>query len=155
MEIRLASPDDLPALVSIQHETQELHVAADPTFFRPATDDELIGAMRDFLATGQTVVWIAWVDDVPAGFLVFKISAAAQTAYCHARNDGLIDQLAVAARFRRRGVGRALMEHAERYAASQGCSELRLGVMVSNAGARQFYAALNFAPTLERWRKRL
>jgi len=155
MEIRLATPEDLHVLVSVQRETQDLHVAYDPTCYRRSTDGELTAAMGEFLATDQTVVWIAWVDDVPAGFLVFKISAAAQTAYCHARSDGLIDQLAVAERFRRQGVGRALMDQAERYAIERGCNELRLGVITSNSAARDFYAAIDFEPVLERWRKRL
>jgi ribosomal protein S18 acetylase RimI-like enzyme len=47
------------------------------------------------------------------------------------------------------------MDQAERYAASHGCNELRLDVMASNTAAREFYEALNFAPTLERWRKPL
>ena len=155
MEVRLATPEELPALISIQRETQDLHVAYDPTCFRRSTDGELTAAMGEYLAAEQTVVWIAWVADVPAGFLVFKISTAPETAYCYARNDGLIDELAVAERFRRQGVGRALMDQAERYAASQGCSELRLGVMISNTAARQFYAAIDFEPVLENWRKRL
>jgi ribosomal protein S18 acetylase RimI-like enzyme len=155
MEIRRASVDDLAELVSVQRETNELHVGFDPTFYRTATDEEFRGAMAGFLAEDGTVVWIARVDGFVAGFLVFKISISPQNAFCHARRDGLIDQLAVAARFRRQGVGHALMDEAERYAISQGCRELRLGVLCSNLVARQFYAAIDFEPVIERWRKHL
>ncbi len=47
------------------------------------------------------------------------------------------------------------MEQAEWYAMTQGCSLLRLGVLVSNTTAREFYQAVNFVPVLERWRKKL
>ncbi len=92
MEICRATLEDAPGLVSSQRETQDLHVAMDPTFYREATDDELLNAMRAFLAAEQTIVWIASMEGVPAGFLVFKISTAAEDAFCHARHEGLIDQ---------------------------------------------------------------
>ncbi|HEX4146219.1 MAG TPA: GNAT family N-acetyltransferase [Pirellulales bacterium] len=155
MEIRVATVDDLADLISVQRETNELHVGFDPTFYRSATDAEFREAMAGFLAAADTTVWIARQEGAAAGFLVFKVVISPQNAFCHARNDGLIDQLAVAERFRRRGVGRALMDQAERYAAGHGCTELRLGVLISNTAARQFYAAVDFEPVLERWRKRL
>jgi ribosomal protein S18 acetylase RimI-like enzyme len=155
VEIRRAIVDDLADLVSVQRETNELHVGFDPTVYRTATDAEFREAMAGFLAAADTTVWIAREEGAAAGFLIFKIVTSPQNAFCHARNDGLIDQLSVAERFRRRGIGRALISEAERYAASQGCRELRLGVVSTNFAAREFYAALAFEPAIERWRKRL
>jgi ribosomal protein S18 acetylase RimI-like enzyme len=155
MDIRLAIENDLADLVSVQRETSELHVGFDPTTYRSPTDEESREAMAGFLAAADTTVWIAKEDGAAAGFVVFKIVTTPQNAFCHARHEGVIDQLAVAAQFRRRGVGRALISEAERYAVSQGCSELRLGVVSTNLPARQFYAALAFEPVIERWRKRL
>ena len=147
MEIRRATLEELPRLVALQREVQELDVAADPTLFRKATDDELLKSTQEFLTAGQNVIWIAWVERVPAGFLAFKVETAPENAFFRARNDGIIDDLAVAARFRRQGIGRALVAHAEQYAISQGCTDLRLFVLAGNTAGRGFYDALNFAPT--------
>ena len=155
MEIRRATLEELPQLVALQREVQELDVAADPTLFRKAPDDELLRSMQEFLAAEPNILWIAWVDRVPAGFLAFKIETAPETAFFHARNDGIIDDLAVAERFRRQGIGRALVAHAERHAISQGCTDLRLFVLAGNTVGRGFYDALDFPLDLKRRRKRL
>jgi GNAT superfamily N-acetyltransferase len=155
MEIRTATEDDVERLVHIQRQTMDLHQQSFPTYYRSPGDEQLRGAMRDFLAAEETVVWVALVDSVPVGFLVFKLVAAEENAFCHARREGLIDQLSVDADHRRQGVGRTLVAQAEQYARSQGCNELCLAVLVTNDTTRQFYQNLGLASFIERWRKEL
>jgi diamine N-acetyltransferase len=155
MEIRVVTEDDLPNLVSIQHEFHEQHRQAFPTYYRASTDEELLAGMKEFIATGHARVWMASVGAAPAGFLTLRIDAVPENFACYARSEAVVDQMAVASQFRRRGVGRALMSQAEQYAKSQACDGLRLGVLATNAAAREFYAAVGFAPFIERWRMEL
>ncbi|HKP95682.1 MAG TPA: GNAT family N-acetyltransferase [Fibrobacteria bacterium] len=55
-----------------------------------------------------------------------------------------IHDLAVRPEFRGRGVGRSLLEAAERYAAGEGCCKLTLEVLARNAPARKLYHAFGF-----------
>ncbi len=105
MEIRLADEGDVDGLVHIQRQTQELHQRSFPSYYRSPADDDLRGAMREFLAAEEMTVWIALMEGVPVGFLVLKLIAEDENAFCHARHEALIDQLAVAAEHRRAGVG--------------------------------------------------
>lgn len=67
--------------------------------------------------------------------------------YCGVRNmagEGEITNVAVAGQFRRRGIGRRLMEYMLRKAPSFGIGDLTLEVRVSNAPAISLYESLGF-----------
>jgi GNAT superfamily N-acetyltransferase len=51
--------------------------------------------------------------------------------------------------YRRRGYARALLAHAEHYAASEGAGDLRIGVLSDNTPARTLYLEFGFRPYLE------
>ena len=61
----------------------------------------------------------------------------------------LVAELVVRADARGRGVGRALLQAAERLAHSSGATELRIGVLSRNLPARQLYIDEGFAPYSE------
>jgi GNAT superfamily N-acetyltransferase len=61
----------------------------------------------------------------------------------------LVAELLVRRAYRRRGYARVLLAHAERYAASQGAMELRIGVLSDNTAARALYLDVGFSPYLE------
>jgi GNAT superfamily N-acetyltransferase len=65
----------------------------------------------------------------------------------------VLDNIAVAQAFRRRGVGSALIREAERWVRAQGASWLELGVYEFNQEARAFYQSLGYAPVLSKLRK--
>jgi len=66
-----------------------------------------------------------------------------------------VNLLAVDAAAEGRGVGRALMEHAERWARERGCLEVCLDVFAGNAGATAFYERLGYRPDHVRMAKPL
>jgi ribosomal protein S18 acetylase RimI-like enzyme len=57
---------------------------------------------------------------------------------------GWINYLAVAARHRRRGLGRRMMEEAQRRLIALGCPKINLQVRTSNAGVIEFYRRIGF-----------
>src|SRR6185436_6175972 len=60
MEIRFATEDDLSEMVSVQREVHDIHARKSPNYYRAATDDELLQAMKEVLAGDSTKVWIAF-----------------------------------------------------------------------------------------------
>jgi ribosomal protein S18 acetylase RimI-like enzyme len=58
---------------------------------------------------------------------------------------GWMNYLAVAPRFRGRGLGRALVEHVERLLLERGCPKVNLQVRASNPEAVAFYRRLGYA----------
>jgi ribosomal protein S18 acetylase RimI-like enzyme len=60
-----------------------------------------------------------------------------------------ITDLIVREPFRRRGLGEALLEAAERWARTAGATDLRLGVLSENASAMRLYLRAGFKPYSE------
>jgi ribosomal protein S18 acetylase RimI-like enzyme len=58
---------------------------------------------------------------------------------------GWMNYLAVAPRFRGRGLGRALVEHVERLLLERGCPKVNLQVRATNPEAVAFYRRLGYA----------
>lgn len=67
-------------------------------------------------------------------------------------DEGYITNIAVHPRFRRAGIGRALLGELRRYAERRGLDILTLEVRESNAGAQALYRACGFAPAGRRRR---
>jgi mycothiol synthase len=75
----------------------------------------------------------------------------------HGRREAFVQSLVVAARWRRRGVGRALLRAALRDVRDRGRGTVSLGVAAENAGAIGLYASEGFLPVREEvtmWRER-
>ena len=66
----------------------------------------------------------------------------------------LISDLVVLSQYRRHGIGKQLLEHAERFAKAAGAKEIRIGVLALNTGARKLYRSAEFMPHLEVFVKR-
>ena len=67
----------------------------------------------------------------------------------------LVSELLVRREHRRRGYARALLSHAQRYAALHGAAELRIAVLSDNTPARALYLDVGFRSYLETLTKSL
>ena len=89
-------------------------------------------------------VFVAEVEDKVVGFVSIWARVPPtepdepQTEYAY------ISDLVVLAPFRRRGLGRALLIRAERYAREQKARVMRIGVLAQNVIAKQLYLDVGF-----------
>ena len=103
-----------------------------------AVRDAVRGWVRD-ATVGTDPVWVAEAGGVVVGFV-----HAGERAHFSGERDGYVGELAVAEHAARRGVGRALLAAAERWAAGRGLRRLTLETGAANGTARAFYAALGY-----------
>lgn len=115
--IRTAEPSDLPAIARIEREV----------FSDPWTPEALRGAL-------SPLVFVAESEREVIGYLYA----------CAAADEAEILNLAVAAPYRRRGVGGNLARHALATLARRGVRRVFLEVRASNQVAQRFYAQLGF-----------
>lgn len=84
-----------------------------------------------------------WALD-PDGFLVAEVNGSVVGYVIASHRDEEIVSIAVMPEFRRKGVGRRLMEEAMEYLKGKGARKAELMVRVGNVGAIKFYEGLGF-----------
>lgn len=148
MRVRPATTDDLPALLDFGDELREqLGPTGEGGRVRTgavATRPNLASRYTDAIADPERHLVVAVCDDdIPLGMAVFLVAPA----------NALLDRPAlhvshavVAARHKRRGVGKALVSAAAAYADERGLDQLVVSVNPGSRDANRFFARLGFAP---------
>jgi ribosomal protein S18 acetylase RimI-like enzyme len=126
--IRTATPDDAPALARL------LEAFNGP----PVTPDQ---ARRRLLAMRDVeTAFIAEVEGEAVGFASLRVVPYLSDDAPYAE----LTELYVAPEYRRRGIARALMAHAEALAKERGAGEVILLTGLDNEEAQAFYRALGY-----------
>lgn len=152
--IRHANSADYDALCAILSEADALHHEAVPWIFRhnegPARAREYIEGL---LADPAVAVFVAEVDGHVAGMVYALTRTPAPLPIMAPRRYAVVDTLAVAKAFRRRGLARALMAAAEQWAIAQGAQDIELQVYEFNQGAQELYRTLGYETVTRRMGK--
>lgn len=97
--------------------------------------------LREFLSEpAYGCGWLATRSDVAAGYLLCSFVYSFE----HGGLMAEIDELFVAAPFRRQGIGQALLDKAQSELGARGCRHLQMQVADDNEEAQMFYSRLGF-----------
>lgn len=143
-EVRRARAEDLPALRVL---LAELHAGDDPW-----DDDAAEAALDAILADSRRALLLAWEDDLPAGTIDVVVVPNLTRG---ARPYAVIENVVVAARHRRRGIGRALMDAAVDHARASGCYKLQLISGGARGEAHRLYEAAGLSDAFHGYRRYL
>ena len=144
--IRLATPEDEPELVVIQHSSAIHHATIDPDRWQASTLEEAAAARRFW--HGQSPRSEGIVAVAPDGRLVGMIELwLKRPRDLHGARIPRVKVdlgLAVAPEWRGRGVGTALLAAAEDWAMAHGAERMVLDLDVHNTGAQRLYERVGF-----------
>jgi GNAT superfamily N-acetyltransferase len=146
--IRCAVIEDLPAVVAILLEIDDLHREGLPWLFRQVDQAALGGFLEDYITKHDRTMLLATTPEGPlaplAGVLYLFIRPPARAPIVRPAVVAEIDALVVSASARRLGVGSRLVRAALQWAAAQGATRTELGVYEFNEAARDFWASVGF-----------
>ena len=147
IHIRQAVEQDYEVYYDLLYEINELHRLALPGIFQqPAGRIIEQEYFLSLLNDDQAAIFFAFqgYKGQPAGFIYVLIREAPAYPLLVPRRYAVIDTLEVSPAFQRTGVGRALMNQAEEWVASQGVGVIELNVYEFNLGAQAFYKQLGY-----------
>ena len=138
MEIRLATPADIPALCALLDQlfAQEAEFTPD----RAAQQRGLAAIISD-PAVGE--ILIAETD----GRIVAMVNLLYTVSTALGERVALLEDMVVDAAARGAGLGSALLERAVGHARERGCRRITLLTDADNAAAQRFYARHGFGPS--------
>ena len=89
---------------------------------------------------------VACVENEPRGFAVVQYIDKPESAYMRAQHFYHIEEFGVDERYRRCGIGTALLCFCKAQAKNRGFDRVTLDVWTFNESAQKFYAAAGFQP---------
>lgn len=148
--IRDAVPADRPALVGMMQALQDLEVPMHPSRVPgPVMADQHLAYLEALAASTRGRVLVAVDGDEPVGFAICCVESE-DAADCHVkagwREYGLLTDLFVSPRYRRKGIARALVAAVEEHVRRLGLQVLRLHYLQSNREAVDFYQRAGYRP---------
>lgn len=145
MLIREARPDDYQQLCSLIGQVDKLHRDNLPHIFQaaqgPVREREYILGLIEALNIG---VFVAEENGTLLGFVSVINRIASDIPVLVPRCFAVIENLVVDQHHTREGIGQALMEHAQNWAAEMGAETIELTVYEFNRRAREFYRRLGY-----------
>jgi len=154
--VRPATAQDYPVLCEILNEVDALHRQELPHLFRrPDGPVRERAYVLELLDDENVAIFIAEFEGQPAGLVHVVVQDTPVIPILVPRRWASVDEVVVKERFRRRGIGRALMDEGQRWALSRGATGIELSVFEFNEPARAFYESLGYETIRRRLGRRL
>ena len=143
MKVRQATPEDVPALVALFQELDRMQ--SDWRVFtpRPGFYDEVGLKYREAMSTENAVVLVAEDEGEIVGMAYGEVRIPSRFSDERALE---LSGVVVRTGYRGRGVGRALVQEAARFAGELGVEWVELKTFAPNQGAMAFWEGMGFTP---------
>lgn len=143
MKVRQATLEDVPALVALFQELDRMQ--SDWRVFtpRPGFYDEVGLKYREAMSTENAVVLVAEDEGEIVGMAYGEVRVPSRFSDERALE---LSGVVVRTGYRGRGVGRALVQEAARFAGELGVEWVELKTFAPNQGAMAFWEGLGFTP---------
>lgn len=151
LTLRLAAPGDFDPIFQLYFEFHQFHVVGAPKYLRgmAAPDDrsntELVESLHKIMTGQDSALFVAEHDSELIGLAeIYLVHPDLPDRLVQPVTYGLLQSLIVKESYRGQGLGRLLVEQAERWAREKGATEFRLDVWEFAAGPLRFYERLGY-----------
>ena len=144
MNIRLAEDQDREIIQSLISRQRAFHARLRPDLFKITwTEEEEVSG---WMGQEDRCALLAENQGKAIGFILLEALETKPLLFLVKKRFVYINEIFVEEEWRHNGVGRALMEAAQKWALRREIPLLRLSVLADNKDAVAFYASLGFSP---------
>lgn len=148
--VREATLRDIEAMAPLFEEVDAVHLDHHPERFRsPGWPPRSREYLEQVMSSEHSTFLVVEFERRLVGLVNVAVYEAPKVPVFQPRVNGVVSDLIVTGSFRRRGIGRLLLEEAEVWVRRRGATSIELVVYEFNDGARRFYESLGYA-TLSR-----
>lgn len=133
VHVRLVNPDDAAVLAAMNQEFNESRVTPEQV------------ASRLHAGLGSETVLVIEVDSQVVGFACVQLISSV----CYPHSWAELTELYVQPSYRRRGLGRILVQESEQMAKEQGATEVHIRTGVANVAGQALYSMLGYIKRTE------
>ena len=139
MEIRKANINEVEQIANIMKQIMDLHTKSRPDMFKIKTSKQIEGEVLEALKDDNRIVLVAIEENKIYGVLICKIKYVNSHINLKDSKSLWIDELGVDEKYKKRGIGKMLMQEAEKIAKENKCERLELNCWNFNEVALEFY----------------
>jgi ribosomal protein S18 acetylase RimI-like enzyme len=140
----ISETNDADLISVLNEEVQTLHHMLYPERFKPYNKNEVRPVFKDMLGQQNCKAYVAYDDGAPAGYIIFFIKEVNDNPFHYQSTSVYIDQLAVLKKHRQKGIGKLLLETAEKQAAELSIADIELDYWNENNEAALFFERHGF-----------
>jgi ribosomal protein S18 acetylase RimI-like enzyme len=150
--IRRATHADLPRIVELFAQVDELHRQALPWLFRKLDEPRTREMLERFIVGSDCATFVASASDGEpvVGVLVVMVREVVKAPIVRPARVADIENLLVDSAARRQGIGKSLVRAALAWSREVHAERTELGVYDFNEGARQFWESMGFETVFRR-----
>ena len=146
MMIRKADEKDIDKILDLLSQVLEVHAIIRPDLFVSGTRKYNEKDLREILGNELRPIFVAEIDGEVVGDVFCVIEETTHSNNYRDTRTLYIDDICVDEKFRRKHVGRELMDFVMKWARDMGCYTVTLNVWEGNDRAMAFYRSLGFEP---------
>ena len=143
--IRKAQKFDIPQLAEIYKQLHTIHCNLRSDYYKMPEDDFFVTDLEDVLKNEEMTVIVSECNSEITGYAVIFYIDMDEIVNLPLKKC-FIEQFAVNEKFRRKGIGKKLMNYVKKLAAENNCQSVELGVWCENYNAVEFYSEMGFVP---------
>jgi ribosomal protein S18 acetylase RimI-like enzyme len=155
VSVRRAKVGDEAVISVLNADVQELHANAMPWLFKsPSAGAFPPEAAAVLLASEDSLVYLAYVDEAPVGYAYAQVRRLPDTPYRYAFDEIYLHHISVQPHYRGRGVGGALVDAVNQAAGDMNIKQVALDVWSFNEPALAFFRKHGFdTHNVRMWRR--
>ena len=135
--------DDINAVVELSYMVGKMHDDALPEYFNKTSKNEHLRIIKNMMNDKDACILVAKDEVNVIGFACLYVKKNEREGY-KVNRVGYIYNLGVDEKYRRKGVGKKLLEKAIDYFKNNECEAVDLNVFMFNKEALEFYKSLGF-----------